>query len=134
MMIRFYTWLTMYLFNDHTDHGRVRPLSGQEKQRRDQFAVTFPGDGQCSVSLPLHHALKNYYKKKLLSPPSPYPSTPPHRFVSLVLKASALGAEDPEFDSRSRRGDFSASCHTSDLRIDTPVATLPSAWRYRVSA
>ena len=24
--------------------------------------------------------------------------------------------------------------HTSDLQISTPVATLPSAWRYRVSA
>ena len=29
---------------------------------------------------------------------------------------------------------FSRSSHTSDLRIDTPVATLPGAWRYRVSA
>ncbi|XP_070206132.1 kinesin-like protein KIF17 [Littorina saxatilis] len=28
---------------------RVRPLSNQEKQRRDQFAATFPGDGQCAM-------------------------------------------------------------------------------------
>ncbi|XP_025090742.1 kinesin-like protein KIF12 isoform X2 [Pomacea canaliculata] len=28
---------------------RVRPLSSQEKQRRDIFAVTFPGDGKCAV-------------------------------------------------------------------------------------
>ncbi|XP_076434848.1 kinesin-like protein KIF12 [Babylonia areolata] len=28
---------------------RVRPLSGQEKQRRDRFAVSFPGEGQCEV-------------------------------------------------------------------------------------
>ena len=28
---------------------------------------------------------------------------------------------------------FSGSSHTSDLRIGTPVATLPGAWRYRVS-
>ena len=41
-------------------------------------------------------------------------------------KASALRAEDP--------GIFSGSSHTSDLNIGTPVATLPSAWRYRVSA
>ena len=31
-------------------------------------------------------------------------------------------------------GIFSGSSHTSDLEIDTPVATLPGAWRYRVSA
>ena len=29
---------------------------------------------------------------------------------------------------------FSGSSHTSDLRISSPVATLPGAWRYRVSA
>ena len=26
------------------------------------------------------------------------------------------------------------SSHTSDLKIDIPVATLPGAWRYRVRA
>ena len=31
-------------------------------------------------------------------------------------------------------GIFSRSSHTSDLKIGTPVATLPGAWRYRVSA
>ena len=31
-------------------------------------------------------------------------------------------------------GIFSGSSHTSDLNIGTPVATVPSAWRYRVSA
>ena len=30
-------------------------------------------------------------------------------------------------------GIFSGSSHTSDLNIGTPVATLPGAWRYRVS-
>ena len=29
---------------------------------------------------------------------------------------------------------FSGSSHTSDLKIGTPVATLPGAWRYKVSA
>ena len=28
---------------------------------------------------------------------------------------------------------FSGSSHTSDFKIGTPVATLPGAWRYRVS-
>ena len=54
------------------------------------------------------------------------------RLVGLVV-ASASGAEDTVFESRSRR-DFSRSSHTRDLKIGTPVATLPGAWRYRVSA
>ena len=44
-----------------------------------------------------------------------------------MVKASAMGEEDPGFD-------FSGSSHTSDLKIGTPVATLPGAWHYRVSA
>ena len=31
-------------------------------------------------------------------------------------------------------GIFSGSSHTSDSKIGTPVAILPGAWRYRVSA
>ena len=31
-------------------------------------------------------------------------------------------------------GFFSGSSHTSDLNIGTPMATLPGAWRDRVSA
>ena len=54
------------------------------------------------------------------------------RLVGLVDKASASRVEDPGFDSRLRR-EFSKSSHTSDLKIGTPVATLPGAWRYRVS-
>ena len=30
-------------------------------------------------------------------------------------------------------GIFSVSSHTSDLKIGTPVATLPGAWRHKVS-
>ena len=47
-------------------------------------------------------------------------------------KASALRAEDPGFESRLLQ-DISGSSHISDLKIGTPVATLPGAWRYRVS-
>ena len=57
-----------------------------------------------------------------------------HRLVGLVVKASASGAEDSEFDSPLRRGDIFGSSHTSDLKIGTPVVTLPGARRYRVSA
>ena len=51
----------------------------------------------------------------------------------IVVKAPALRAEDPRFESRWRR-DFSGSSLTSDLNIGTPVATLSDAWRCRVSA
>ena len=55
--------------------------------------------------------------------------------VGLVIKASASRAEDPGFESRLRRFCvFSGSSLTSDLNIGTPVATLPGAWCYRVSA
>ena len=40
-----------------------------------------------------------------------------HRLVGLVVKASASGVEDPEFESCLHCGDFSGSSHTSDLKI-----------------
>ena len=43
-----------------------------------------------------------------------------------MVKTSAPEAEGPEFESSLLR-DFSGSSHTSDLRIGTPVATLPGA-------
>ena len=55
------------------------------------------------------------------------------RLVGLVVKASTSRVEDPRFKSGLRR-DFLGSSHFSDLKIGTPVATLPGAWRYRVSA
>ena len=63
-------------------------------------------------------------------------ATPPHlpdRLVGLVVKASTSREQDPVFESRLQQ-DFSGLCHTSDLKIGTPVATLPGAWCYRVSA
>ena len=50
-----------------------------------------------------------------------------------MVMASASEAEDPGFESRLC-WDFSGSSHTSDLKMGTPVATLPGAWHYRVSA
>ena len=51
-----------------------------------------------------------------------------------MVKASASRAEDPGFDSRLMRGDFSGSCHASDLNICTRVAAVSGAWRFGVSA
>ena len=57
----------------------------------------------------------------------------PDRLVGLVIKASALGVEDPEFES-CLRWNFSRSSRTSALNIGTPMASLVDAWHYRVSA
>ena len=57
-----------------------------------------------------------------------------YRLVDLVVKASASRAENPGFESRWRRDFFPGSSRTNDFKIDTPVATLPGAWRYRASA
>ena len=62
-----------------------------------------------------------------------YVSLSVDRLVGLVIKASASRAEDPGFESHLRQ-DFSRSSHTNDLKIGTPVANLPGAWHYRVSA
>ena len=40
----------------------------------------------------------------------------------------------PGFVSYWCRRDFIRSSHTSNFKFGTPVATLPGAWRYRVSA
>ena len=53
--------------------------------------------------------------------------------AGLVVKASALRAKDPGFHSRLCQYFFGWS-HTIDLKIEIPVATLPGAWRCRVSA
>ena len=53
--------------------------------------------------------------------------------VGLVVKAYASRAEDPGFESRLP-GIFRGQVITSDLKIGTPVATLPGVWRYGVSA
>ena len=55
-----------------------------------------------------------------------------HCLNGLVVKAFASRAEDTGFES-CLRCDFSGLSHTSDSKIGTPVATLPGAWRYRVS-
>ena len=56
------------------------------------------------------------------------------RLVGLVGKVSASRAEDTRVRIPLALGFFSGLSHTSDFKIGTPVATLPGAWRYRVSA
>ena len=51
-----------------------------------------------------------------------------------MVKVSASGMGDLEFDSRLHRGEFSRLSHTSDLKIGAPVTTLPGTLRYGVCA
>ena len=46
------------------------------------------------------------------------------RLVGLVVKASASRAEEPGFDSRLLRWDFSGWRHTSDLKSNALLATV----------
>ena len=51
-----------------------------------------------------------------------------HCLVGHVVKVFTPKVEGPDFKSRLQ-WDFSRSSHTSDLKVGTPVATLPGAWR-----
>ena len=57
-----------------------------------------------------------------------------YRLLGLVVKVTALETKRLGFDSRFRHGCFPGPViQTSDLKMGTPVAALPGAWRYRVS-
>ena len=55
-----------------------------------------------------------------------------HRLVGLVVRRPPRERKVPG-SNPACDGIFSGLSHTSDLKIGTPVATLPGAWRYRVS-
>ena len=55
-----------------------------------------------------------------------------YRLVGLVVRRLPRERKIPG-SNPAYAGIFSGSSHTSDLKIGTPVATLPGAWRYRVS-
>ena len=56
-----------------------------------------------------------------------------NRLVGLVVRRPPRERKVPG-SNPACAGIFSGSSHTCDLNIGTPVATLPGAWRYRVSA
>ena len=56
------------------------------------------------------------------------------RLLGLVVKASHSDAAGPGSISNFPRGVFPQSSHSSDLKIGTPLATLPGTGCYRVSA
>ena len=53
--------------------------------------------------------------------------------MALWIKGVHLENGKPGIDSRVWPGSFSGSSHTSNIKSGNPVATLPGAWRYRVS-
>ena len=55
-----------------------------------------------------------------------------HRLVGLVVRRPPRERKVPG-SNPACGGICSGSSHTSDFKIGTPVATLPGAWRYRVS-
>ena len=55
------------------------------------------------------------------------------RLVGLVVRRPPWERKTPG-SNPACDGIFLGSSHTSDSKIGTPVATLPGAWRYRVSA
>ena len=55
------------------------------------------------------------------------------RLVGLVLGCPPRERKIPGSNPACARI-FPGSSHTSDLKIGTPVATMPCAWHYRVSA
>ena len=57
-----------------------------------------------------------------------------YRLVGVVVKASAPRAEDMGSIHAFAVDFFSGSSHASDFYTGTPVAILPDARRYRVSA
>ena len=75
----------------------------------------------------------------LFSPLPTPPPPPPLPSLSDRLVGIALVVRRPPRERKipgsnpACAGIFSGSSHTSDLKIDTPVATLPGAWRSRVS-
>ena len=57
----------------------------------------------------------------------------PNHLVGLVVRRPPRDRKIPG-SNPACAGIFSESSHTSDSKIGTPVATLPGAWRYRVSS
>ena len=67
-----------------------------------------------------------------LSTPSSSSSSSGDCLVGLVVRRPPRERKIPG-SNPACSGIFTGSSHTSDLKIGTPVATLPGAWRDRVS-
>ena len=131
---------TFELADSHKAVGLTQPANarrcGISRDTHTQVIITTADSRQnekVAISILILVMLQNYvssYSNLFLFT---HGLTAYHRLVGIVDKTPASGAKGPGFQSRLR-WDFSGSSHTSDFKIGTPVATLPGAWCYRVSA
>ena len=129
--------------NEWEGRGGGRDMSLVSIRQNDETkTMVQPSRFSVSSFLPAHlsgsSALPPHYSvNSRLSPHSSFSSIlPPHfsdRLVGLVVRRPPRERKIPG-SNPACAGIFSGSSHTSDLKIGTPVATLPGAWRYRVSA
>ena len=81
----------------------------------------------------MHHSVSAVYlPPAVLYLPQTWRRQMRDRLVGLVVRRPPRERKIPG-SNPACAGIFSGSSHTSDLKIGTPVATLPGAWRYRVS-
>ena len=99
-----------------------RPLCGRQRSTR-----LLSGRQTCVVVSSILWITVHVHK---IQAPLPYLF---HRLVGLVERRPPREWKIPG-SNLDCAGIFPGSSHTSDLKIGTPVATLPGAWRYRVSA
>ena len=118
----------LFLGYDSPDTGTRSKQGKKTKQKQSitPFLITSPPPPH-----PLNTFLTRYIYLTYLPGIKKF-SLPLTASLAEWLRLPASRAEDPGFESRLRR-DFSGSSHTSNLKIGTPKATLPGAWRYRVS-
>ena len=125
-------------------------------ERRECSHLVVTMDTRCKVYLKRDNTLQLRSSNSHVDCQLPCSTLKRKRLVGLVVKASTSRAEDPpgsftvtaslamwlSHPPRKRKvrgsnpacvGIFPGSSHTSDFKIGTPVATLPVAWRYRVS-
>ena len=124
--------MTYDLVCDESGNNKNGSLPALESQ---VHASTFlPQVFSCIAFLPpiLPHylpALQAHSAAFFLNPCQPVPLD---RLIGLVVRHPPRERKIPSSNSTCA-GIFSGSSRTSDLKIGTPVATLPGAWRYRVS-
>ena len=90
------------------------------------------GCGDAEIRSPAH-PWRSLTPTQAYGPSGPrHTSSLPDRLVGLVVRRPPRERKIPG-SNPACAGIFPGSSHTSDLKIGTPVATLPGAWRYRVS-
>ena len=115
--------------------GREREsTSAPDPESRDPLSAVFLNPlafSHVHPVLPLSVCLSVSVCLSLSFPPPP-PSPLLYHLVGLVVRRPPRERKIPG-SNPACAGIFLGSSHTNDFKIGTPVATLPGAWRYRVS-